>query len=638
VGSFGPERLFFGGFFARMDFSGGLFGVSQDESLRTRKEKVVWSKKIKAAKLAWRWTYQSSPFLAFVVVVLSIFGGLLSIIDPYIFKLVIDYLVGGTHFPQAAQLGIGFGGVLVIYGATRTLQNIFFDVLAFIKRLHIFRIEKLAFSEMMKAVSSLDAVYFEDPEYYNTISKANDSIWRSVEVFWGIMFALRPFVGIGVIATALLAYNPLIILLVLIGAIPSVIFAFTGINYLWSAFAESSPIRRHASYYKWLMTDQPEAVREIRLFGLRSYFLEKFRKLFDSFIKNQDRAVIKYITWYVVIGLAEGISSVFAAFVVVESFIRGELTIGQLTFLWSLLFQFAAQIRWFVGAINQLISDATFLTPVVDVLEFKPQVLESPRAKKFPSKIKKGIEFKNVTFYYPRSKRPALKNINLKIEPAENIALVGENGSGKTTLIKLLCRFYDVSSGEILIDGRNIKEYSFETLYNNIGVIFQDFVKYEALVKENIGFGRLANIKKKSKITEAAKKSGAWNFIKEFKNKLETPLGKRIREEGVELSTGQWQKIALARAFFRDAQILILDEPTAAIDAKAEYQLFRRFQELTKNKITFLISHRFSTVRMADKIIVMRKGKISEQGSHQALLKKGGDYYRLFTLQAGGYK
>lgn len=281
---------------------------------------------------------------------------------------------------------------------------------------------------------------------------------------------------------------------------------------------------------------------------------------------------------------------------------------------------------------------ATFLTPIIDVLSFKSRITDSLHPHNFPKKIAKGIEFRNVTFFYQNSKKPVLKNVNLSFKSNESIALVGENGSGKTTLIKLLCRLYDVSEGEILIDGINIKNFCLSDLYENMGVIFQDFMKYEALVKENIAFGRVKDLHKKEKIKQSAIKSGAWNFIKDLEHKYETQLGKKLKQEGTDLSVGQWQKIALARAFFRDAQLLILDEPTAAVDAKAEYDLFKKFRTLTKNKITFLISHRFSTVRMADKIVVIDKGKIVEVGNHEELLKKKGKYAKLFKLQAEGYK
>lgn len=599
-------------------------------------KKEVWQKKFDALKLAISWAYKSSKFLAVAIILVSIFGGLLTIIEPYVFKLLIDFLVG-NEIPKGLGIGLGIAFILIVYGTARILQNLFWDVSNLIKKAHTLRIERYAVHSLMKNISSLDLAYFEDPEYYNTLTRANESLWRVMEVFWQFTFLVSELVSVIVIIGALIVFDWRLVALVIFGAIPSIVLALRWADVLWSAFIESSPIFRHAHYYRSLLTEQPQAVKEIRSFGLKEHFLSKFRNLFNSFLKRQDKAVLTQFRWYIVIGLVEGSLSVIAAWLVVSTFLQNKITIGDLTFLWAILFQFAGHTRWVVRMIGDMNTHTTFITSIIEVLNLKPRIIEAAKPIRFPAKIKKGIEFKNVTFYYPKSKKPALENINLFIRPGDNIALVGENGSGKTTLIKLMCRLYDVTEGEILIDGINIKEYSLESLYDNLGVIFQDFMKYEALIEENIGFGRLRE-KNKEMIHTAALKSGAWEFIKTLERKYKTQLGKKIKEEGIELSIGQWQKIALSRAFFRDSQILILDEPTSAVDAKAEYELFQKFRQLTKNKTTFLISHRFSTVRMANKIIVIENGRLIESGSHKELLDKKGAYAKLFNLQAKGYK
>ena len=338
------------------------------------------------------------------------------------------------------------------------------------------------------------------------------------------------------------------------------------------------------------------------------------------------------------VGIIEGVLSIIAAWIVVKGFLAGSISIGEFTFLWTLLFQFAEHARWIVRMLGDMNTNVIFITPFIKILNFKTKVVEVVNAKIFPKRLQKGIEFRNVSFSYPRSKNLALNNVSFQIKAGENIAFVGENGSGKTTIIKLLTRLYDVDKGERLIDGINIKNYKLDDLYKNLGVIFQDFMKYEALVGENIAFGKLRDLNNKERIHEASIKSEAWEFVQDLEKKYKTHLGKTLKDEGTELSVGQWQKIALARAFFRNAQVLILDEPTAAVDARAEYRLFKRFKLLTKNKTTFLISHRFSTVRMADRIIVINKGKVIEKGSHRELVEKNGRYARLFRLQAEGYK
>lgn len=592
-------------------------------------------KKIEGLKLAIKWTYQSSKFLTILILVITVLGGLITIVEPYLFKLIINHLVEeGAAIPFV--LAIGIVGILIMYGVARIFQNIFWDISNMIRRIHSLRIERRAMHSLMENISSLDLIYFEDPKYYNTLSQATSNLWRILEVFWQFTFMAGEVISILVIIGALLGFDWRLVVLVILGAIPSILLVMKTAEVQWSAFAESSPIFRQAHYYRSLLTEQPEAVKEVKSFGLREYFLQKFHNLFNDFIKQQDKATVKQAKWYLLVGVVEGSLSVFAGWLVVHSFIVGRISIGDLTFLWALLFQFASHVRWVVRMLGEMNTHAAFLTPIVKVLHFRSSLAEPERPQHFPARIRKGLEFHNVSFIYRRSKRAAVQNINLHVKPGESIALVGENGSGKTTLVKLLSRLYDVNSGEILIDGINIKNFSLKDLNSNIGVIFQDFMRYEALIGENIRLGKLGGGRKK--VFEAAKKSGAWEFIKRLERKFKTPVGKKLKEKGIELSGGQWQKIALARAFFKNAPILILDEPTAAVDAKAEYNLFKKFKQLSKRKITFLISHRFSTVRMADRIIVMDKGKIVEVGSHQELLEKKGIYAKLFQLQAKGYQ
>ena len=602
------------------------------------KKSRKWKEKIEGLKLAVKWTYQSSPFLTIAILVITVLGGLITIVEPYIFKLILDYLVNQREVATKLVITIGIFGILTAYGLARIFQNIFWDISNLIKRVHTLRIERHVMHSLMGNISSLDLVYFEDPEYYNLLSRATTNLWRVLEIFWQFTFLIGEIVSVIVIVGALATFDWRIVGIVIVGAIPSIFLVLKSAEVQWSAFAESSPIFRHAHYYRSLLTEQPEAIKEVKSFRLRSYFLKKFHELFGNFIKNQDSAAITQLRWYVLVGVIEGGLSVLAAWLVLKLFMGGTITVGELTFLWALLFQFAAHVRWVVRMIGDMNTHSTFLTPMVKIFYFKPTIKTPEKPREFPKRISKGIEFRNVDFTYHRSKKPVLKNINLHIKPGESIALVGENGSGKTTLIKLLTRLYEVSKGEITIDGVNIREYSLEDLADAIGVIFQDFMKYEAVVEENIRYGKITKDKYKINIHKAAKKSGAWDFVKALDKKYKTQIGKKLDEEGIDLSVGQWQKIALARAFFKDAPILILDEPTAAVDAKAEYNLFKRFKKLSKNKTTILISHRFSTVRMADRIIVIANGRIVEQGTHKELLKKKGVYAKLFTLQAEGYK
>lgn len=591
-----------------------------------------------ALRLALSWTYKSSKLLTFIIFLTAILGGAIVIAEPYTFKLIIDYITDSTKTNLANKFGIGLIGILVVYGLSRVFQSILWDVQTTIKRIHSQRLDRYVSKDMMSKISSLDAVYFEDPEYYNALTKANQNGWRINEFLWEFTFLLGQIVSVVFIVGALLIFDWRIVFLILAGTIPGIILSLKSANIAWSIFDSASPISRQAYYYKSLMTDSPEAIKEIKLFGLKDYFLSRFDDLIGKYTKKQEKSAISEIIFLSITGIIETVLAVVATWFVIKGYLDGRISIGDVAFLWALLFQFADHSRWIVRMIGSINTSATFTTYFVRILKFKPQIIEVENPKQFPNKLQKGIEFRNVGFKYHKAKEYVLRNINFIIKPGESIALVGENGSGKTTLIKLLCRLYEVSEGEILIDGINIKEYSLNSLYENLGVIFQDFMKYEALVEENIGFGRIKALGKKDRIHDASLKSESWEFIKEFEDKYKTQLGKTLKDNGKELSGGQWQKIALGRAFFRDAQILILDEPTAAVDAKAEYKLFQKFKHLTKNKTTFLISHRFSTVRMANKIIVINKGKVIETGSHRELLNRNGEYAKMFKLQAEGYQ
>ncbi len=591
--------------------------------------------KLESIKLALKYTYQASPLLSSTIFLVSIFGGVIGLATPYFFKLIIDHVL--TNQSESAKLSLTVLLLLGSYGFVRVVQGAFWNATSVLRRMHLLRMEKYANYVLMQKISSLDVIYFEDPEYYNTLSRASTNLFRLNEIFFTLSFYFGEVLSISIILFTLGHYDWKIVLLIIIGVLPSLYLALKSSRMAWSAFEQSSPIYREANYYRYLLTERPEVVKEIRTFGLKEYFLKKFDSLFGDFIQKQDRVGFQELKWYLFTGLFEAIFSVIAAILVVNSFLLKKITLGDLTFLWALLFQFAQDFRGFIRTMADVNNHATFLTPFVELMGFESKIKESSNPKPFPKVLKQGIEFKNVSFYYPNAKRASLKNVSFKLDPKESVALVGENGSGKTTLIKLLCRLYDVSGGEVLIDGINIKEFRLKDLYQNLGVIFQDFVKYEGLIEENIFFGDISR-SSKEEVHRAAVKSEAWEFIRQLEKRYKTHVGKTLKEEGIDLSVGQWQKVALARAFFRNAQLLILDEPTAAVDAKAEYELFRKFEHLTKGKLTFLISHRFSTVRMAHKILVMDKGRIIESGSHEELIKRKGNYARLFNLQASGYR
>ncbi|MGH9388185.1 MAG: ABC transporter ATP-binding protein, partial [Vicinamibacteria bacterium] len=317
--------------------------------------------------------------------------------------------------------------------------------------------------------------------------------------------------------------------------------------------------------------------------------------------------------------------------------VLGRFSIGALTFLAASFRQSRDLIQRVLLALSQIYEQSLYLSDLFTFFDVRPRVVSQPGAQQVPKPIRRGFAFEDVGFRYPGSENWAVRHLTFGFRPDERIALVGENGAGKTTLVKLLARLYDPDEGRILLDGVDLRDYDLESLRKNIGIIFQDFVRYDFILKENIGVSQVEALEDDARVREAARRSLADSVAKRFEKGFDQMLGRRF-EGGVELSGGEWQKVALGRAYMRDAQVLILDEPTASLDARAEYEVFLRFAELTKGRMAVLISHRFSTVRMADRILVLESGHIIESGTHQELVAKKGTYAELFDLQAAGYK
>ena len=315
----------------------------------------------------------------------------------------------------------------------------------------------------------------------------------------------------------------------------------------------------------------------------------------------------------------------------------GAMTVGSLTFVAGAFARSRSLIETLFSSLNNIAEQALYIKDLFDFFETQPSIVSVPNALPAPRPIRSGFEFRDVSFAYPGSERQVLRRVSFHFDAGERIALIGENGAGKTTLVKLLARLYEPTGGAILLDGVDLREYDVDSLRGEIGVIFQDYMRYDMLVRENIGFGRIEELANQPRVESAARKSLADPMIAQFKLGYDQMLGRRF-ENGVDLSAGQWQKVALGRAYMRDAQVLILDEPTASLDARAEYEVFLRFADLTRGRMAVLISHRFSTVRMADRILVLADGALVEQGTHQQLVALGGRYAELFELQAAGYR
>jgi len=421
-----------------------------------------------------------------------------------------------------------------------------------------------------------------------------------------------------------------------VGVIPAFVgethFAFLG----YAKNFGQTPIRRQLDYLR-ILGGSKEAAKELKLFGLKDFLTSRFKRL-STQVYEQDIALARRKVIAGSLLSAIGTAGYYTAYIfAVWRTVTGVFSFGTLTFLANAIRDASSNLQQTFSTLSTIADQALFMTDLIAFFEMRPTIESKAGALPVPRPIRIGFEFQNVSFRYPGSERLVLNGLNFQLRPGERVALIGENGEGKTTIVKLLTRLYDPVEGQILLDGVDLREYNLEDLYREIGVIFQDYMRYEMTARENIAVGRIEQIENLELVRRAAEKSMASDVVRKLPSGYEQMLGRRF-DGGVDLSGGEWQKVALARAYLRDAQVLILDEPTSALDARSEYEVFQRFAELTAGKMALFISHRFSTVRMADRIVVLEKGRIAEEGDHDALTSLGGRYAEMFELQAASYR
>ena len=516
---------------------------------------------------------------------------------------------------------------------------------------------------LMEHAATLDLYHFEDPAFYDQLERARRQTTGRIGLLAQLLGMTQDALTLMSFGAALLVYSPWLLLLLAVTVLPSFLGETHFATLEYSLLFRYTPERRRLDYLRYIGASD-ETAKEVQMFGLAPWLIQRFKLFSRKFYEENKRLSIRrslFSTGLSVIGTAGYYS---AYLIIVIRAVKGLLSLGSLTFLAGAFARSRDLIQRLLLGASAIYQQCLYLKDLFDFFEMKPAVVNPPGGRSVPPVIRKGFTFENVGFRYPGTEAWAVRHVSFHLRPGERIAFVGENGAGKTTLTKLLARLYDPTEGRILLDDVDLREYDLASVRQAIGVIFQDFVRYDFRFEENIGVGEIETVRSyldqeqvhagtmsqdatktaaagnghvPSSIVSAAEKSLAASLLPRFKEGYQQMLGRRF-DNGVELSGGEWQKVALARAYMREAQVLILDEPTAALDARAEYEVFLRFSELVAGRMAVIISHRFSTVRMADRIIVLKLGQVIEDGSHAELLAGGGLYAELFSLQAEGYR
>jgi ATP-binding cassette subfamily B protein len=490
--------------------------------------------------------------------------------------------------------------------------------------------------KVMQQAAALDLAYFEDPNFYDKLERARVQATDRVIILTSMGSLFQRSISLVSLAGAVIWYSPWLFGLMFVCVLPIFAgeshFAFLG----YSLAHEQTPVRRELDYLRVLGSSR-ESAKEIKMFALAEHLVSRYRALSKQIIQSNRMLTRRKLKWGALLAILSACGYYGAYAYLVFQTLDGRFTIGTLTMLAGAIAGANGELQTVFSLFSSITEQSLFMTDLLLFLRQRPRMGSGMEGRPAPRPIREGIEFRGISFRYPGSDRLILRNVNFRIGMGERVALVGENGQGKTTLVKLMTRLYDPTDGAIFLDGVDLRDYRLDELRREIGVIFQDFFRYDMAVRDNIGVGRVEFVRNDKALWEAAKRSQAEEMIASLPGKLEQMLGRRF-EGGVDLSGGQWQRLALARAYLRDAQMLILDEPSASLDAAAEAEVFKEFTELTQGRIALLISHRFSTVRIADRIVVLTDGQISEEGTHDTLVATNGLYARLFAMQAANYR
>ena len=581
-----------------------------------------------------RIVWESGPLVVSLGLVFRLISSLTPLAALWITKLIVDGIVQIVSSHQPAKPMLWW--LVAAEFAIAIFASLLGRTIDYLDALLADKYTRHVSIRVMKHAAELDLIAYEDPVFYDRLERARVQATDRLGMIQSIGRLVQQVITAASLSAYILLFSPWLLLLLIVGILPAFLgeshFAFLG----YARNFRQTPVRRELDYLR-VLGGSREAAKELKLFGLKDFLIARFTRLSDLLYReNVDLARRRLIagSFLSMIGTA----GYYSAYVyVIWRTATGFLTIGKMVFLTGAIIQASGNIQQIFSTLSSIADQALFLTDLLAFFEMQPTICSKPHALPAPRPILQGFEFRNVSFRYPGASRLVLNGLDLHLRVGERVALIGENGEGKTTLVKLLTRLYDPVDGQILLDGVDLREYNLEDLYSEIGVIFQDFMRYEMTARENMAVGRIDELDNLPLLRDAADKSMADEVIERLPRDYEQMLGRRF-ESGVDLSGGEWQKLALARAYLRDAQVLILDEPTAALDARSEFEVFQRFAELTAGKSALFISHRFSTVRMADRIIVLQNGRIAEDGNHETLLNLGGRYAEMFEMQAANYR
>jgi ATP-binding cassette subfamily B protein len=592
-------------------------------------------------KMVW----QTSPALTIGVSLLRVVRALLPIATLYVGKLIIDEVVLLVRAPAAGEdlrQWIASGvldrmiWLLALEFGLAILSDVLGRAVSLLDSLLAERFSNETSLRLMQHAATLDLEDFEDSELQDRLERARRQAGGRTSLIGQLFAQAQDVITVASFAAGLLVYAPWLIALLAIALVPAFIgeahFNAQSYSLNYARTAE----RRELDYIRQTGASA-ETAKEVKIFGLNGFLIDRYRSLSTSFFDANRRIALRRAGWGSALSAIGTIAYYVAYAYIVWRTIHGNFSIGDLTFLAGSFRRLRTLLENLLLGFSQVAGQALYLDDLFSFFDIAPEIVTPANPRPFPDPIHEGFMFDNVGFRYPGAERWAVRELQFLLRAGETLALVGENGAGKTTLVKLLARLYDPDEGRILLDGHDLREYDLFALRANIGVIFQDFVRYHLSAADNIAVGRIDARDDRTRIVEAARRSLADEVIDKLPRGYDQIIGKRFRT-GVDLSGGEWQKIAIARAYMRDAQVLILDEPTAALDARAEFEVFRRFKELSAGKTAVLISHRFSSVRMADRIVVLVDGRVEAMGTHEELLAQRGRYAELFELQAAGYR